>query len=389
MNRILCVFFIVLLAGCQQKSQENHYKEVIVEPPQANVSSNLVAPMSDQSLAINPHAGLDMPAMGSPFTWQVPDGWKQESGEGMRLASFHLISDAQAIDGSIVALGGMAGGLEANLRRWMGQIGLQASPDELGRLIAAAPGTKIKTGQEGKIFDFTNLQSKAKPTDKSMVVVMVTLDEETLFVKMTGALDSVQKNKEDFFKLAGSVEYHAPSGLPAPGAEMNPANPHAGLDMSQAAGFIEAPTTQNLLNWVNPQGWKQEAGKHMRMASFQQIAMPDAIDCYIIALAGPAGGLEANLGRWLGQLGLDASQNTINQLISSAQDIKTKDGLDIKVFDFTGLQAKAGPSDKSMMAAMISLESTTVFIKMTGSIGSVVQNKDNYLKLLGSVTRQK
>jgi len=285
----------------------------------------------------------------------------------------------------------MAGGLEANLRRWMGQIGVQASSDELGGLISSAPGTKIKTGQEGKIFDFTSIQSKAKPTDKSIIVVMVTVDEATLFVKMTGTVDTVSKNKDDFFKLVGSVEYHAPvaDAAAVPSVQTDPnADPHAGLDMSAMGGIIEAPTQQNILNWVSPQAWKEEPGRHMRMVSFHLIADPQAIDCYIIALAGPAGGLEANLERWLGQLGLPTSSAYVDQLIVSAQGLKTKDGLDVKVFDFSALQAQGNLTDKTMIASMIPVGQTTVFVKMTGSMSSVKQNKDNFLKLLGSISRK-
>ena len=257
-------------------------------------------------------------------------------------------------------------------------------------LIAAASSTRIKTAQAGKVFDFTTIQSKAKASDKSMIVVMVAMNEATLFVKMTGTLDTVSKNKEDFFKLVASVEYHAPSGeMPAPGSEMNSsADPHAGLNMSAMGGLIEAPTSQNILAWVNPEGWKEEAGKHMRMASFHSIADPKAIDCYIIALAGPAGGLEANLERWLGQLGFQPSDDLIKKISTSAQVLQTKDAFEARIFDFTALQTQGSPSDKSMLAAMIALDKTTVFIKMTGSIESVKANKGNFLKLIASIIRK-
>jgi len=404
---ILCVF-IIFFSSCEQKPQETHYKEVIVNSPQVNIPNAPMAAVpvdqtmpSDQSTPADPHAGLDMSAMGAAlgmdnsassnmFTWKVPDGWKQEAGGGMRLATFHLLSDAKAIDCSIVSLGGVAGGLEANLRRWMGQIGVKATSDELSTLISSAPSTKIKTGQDGKIFDFTSIQTKARATDKSLIVVMAILDESTLFVKMAGTVDTVSKSKADFFKLAGSVEYHAPSGNAAlPSTGMNPsADPHAGLDMSQMGSLIEAPTTQNIIAWVSPEGWKEEAGKHMRMVSFHQMDNPDTIDCYIIGLAGPAGGLEANLNRWMGQLGLQVSDDNLKQLIISVQDLTTKGGLGAKVFDFTILQPQGSPSDKTMIAAMIALDQTTVFVKMTGSIESVKKNKDNFLKLLGSIARK-
>jgi len=182
----------------------------------------------------------------------------------------------------------------------------------------------------------------------------------------------------------------APQANPtsAPAVDVLPADPHAGLDMSAMGGLISQPTSQNLLAWGRPEGWKEEAGTHMRMATFHQIADPNAIDCSIIALGGPAGGPEANLSRWMGQLGLQAPDDSLKKLLMSAQDVTTKGGFQAKVFDFTVLQPQGSPSDKSMIAAMITVDQTTVFVKMTGSIGSVKQNKDNFLKLLGSITRK-
>jgi len=392
---ILCLFSI-FLTSCDQKPQETHYKEVIVESPQQAIVPTVPAASSEP--LTDPHAGLDMaaagaalgmnsPVSGNMFTWAVPQGWKEEPGEGMRLATFHLLSDTKAFDCSIVSLGGMAGGLEANLRRWMGQIGVKATDDDLSKLIASAPGTKIKTGQDGKVFDFTTIQARARRSDKSMIVVMVIMDEATLFVKMTGTVSTVSKNKESFFKLAGSVEFHGPQEN-ASNPTANPADPHAGLDMSSMGALISQPTIQNLLVWVNPEGWKEEPGTHMRMATFRSLADPKAIDCSIIGLAGPAGGPEANLTRWMGQLGLQPSDDLLRQLIVSAQDLKAKDGLEAKVFDFTVLQPQADPSEPSMIAAMIAVDQTTVFVKMTGSIASVKQNRDNFLKLLGSIARK-
>lgn len=366
---ILCIF-IFLLSSCEQKPQEIHYKEIAVESPQPD----------------NPHAGLDMSSMALPMgmkasqdnmvTWTTPEGWKQETGAGMRLATFHLKSNPKDIDCSIVSLGGIAGGLEANLRRWMGQIGVGASAEELSRLIASAPSVSIQSGQEGKVFDFTTIQSKAKSTDKSMVVVMVITGEGTLFIKMTGALDSVSRNKEDFFKLVKSTGYHLPS------------DPHAGLDMSSMGDLISQPTSQNLISWISPEGWKEDPGKHMRMATFHPLDNPQSIDCSIIALGGPAGGLEANLNRWMGQLGLPASEDQLKQLLMSVQNVTTKGGFEAKVFDFTVLQLQGNPSDKSMLAAMITVNQVTVFIKMTGTIEEIKKNRTAFLQLLQSIQRK-
>ncbi len=176
---ILCLC-VVLLSSCQQQPQERHYTEINIEAVQVAVPSV--------------SAAADM------LTWEIPTGWRQVAGEGMRVVTFQLISDAKAIDCSIVALGRMAGTLEANLRRWMGQIQLQASSQELKTLIDAAASVRIKSGQEAHIFDFTNL-----PSDQSMIVSMITMEDATVFVKMTGSVVLVKENKNGFLKLLGSI----------------------------------------------------------------------------------------------------------------------------------------------------------------------------------------
>lgn len=165
-------------------------------------------------------------------------------------------------------------------------------------------------------------------------------------------------------------------------------NPHSGMDMAAMGGVIAAPVAQDMLSWECPKGWKEKPGEHMRMASFYLGDDPKAIDGYIIALRGPAGVLESNLPRWSQQIGLKASDDDLKQMAHLAQSIKTKDGLDVKVFDFTTLQSQGKPSDKSLMAAMIVLGDTSIFVKMTGSLESVGQNKSNFLKLIGSIVRK-
>lgn len=127
------VFLLFYLAVAGKSPKRAIIKEIVIEAPQANapvipaVQTMPVTPLpADRTTPADPHAGLDMSAMGAAlgmdslmgnmFTWTAPEGWKQEAGGAMRLATFHLRSDAKAIDCSIVSLGGMAGGLEANLR---------------------------------------------------------------------------------------------------------------------------------------------------------------------------------------------------------------------------------------------------------------------------------
>ena len=150
---IIC-FFVVLFTGCQQKQQERQYTEIVTEVNQVKVTSiPALEPVSQKMIA-----------------WEAPDGWKEKAGTAMRMASFYQASDPEAIDCSIIALRGPAGGLEANLARWTGQIGLEASNDNIKHLTDSAQSLKTKDGLEVKVFDFTAYRSKVRPLIKACLL---------------------------------------------------------------------------------------------------------------------------------------------------------------------------------------------------------------------------
>ncbi|MDE2008674.1 MAG: hypothetical protein KGJ09_01190 [Candidatus Omnitrophica bacterium] len=156
-------------------------------------------------------------------------------------------------------------------------------------------------------------------------------------------------------------------------------NPHAGLENSAMAGeALPSPYT-----WIIPQGWKQGPAKMMRLVSFYKEGAPDAFDCYIVALPGTAGGQEANLKRWMGQVDIDPSDANYQKLLDNARTIQTQGGLQARFYDLTLLQQEA--SDKSMIAAIIATGDTTIFVKMTGTRAHVKQNQKGFLELLKSL----
>ena len=195
MRNILVILFIVL-AGCGEKPQVRQYTEIMMDAPQT-----MTGPVES-----DPHAGLDMAAASAmaaahnagaaKIVWDVPAGWAQEPGGNMRLATFRLAADPQAFDCSIVSLPGGAGGLEANLKRWMGQIHLDVSDEQLAQFMAAS---------KDNVFDFTQMQKGRDHLTDSMIAAMIEVDTDTIFVKMKGTIAAVSKNKDSFLVLVKSV----------------------------------------------------------------------------------------------------------------------------------------------------------------------------------------
>lgn len=262
MKNLLLILLIVLVTGCEQNQKPRQYTQVETPTtpraeapadPQIELKSmgknitpeahkkleEMIAAGQDPHVGLNfsgmangkdphtgmdmsgmvkgkdPHAGMDMSAMAgmvgdvapqqSKFDWNIPKGWQVGPNKGpMRVASFQLSSDPQALDCSIVSLGGMAGGLEANLKRWMGQIGLQAADDKIQQLINSAPTIKTKSGWEAKLYDFTTLQ-QAEAASKSMIAAILSIDNATVFVKVTGNAQVLNQNREGFLELVKSL----------------------------------------------------------------------------------------------------------------------------------------------------------------------------------------
>lgn len=182
---------LITLTGCEQKSPERQYTEVVIEAPKAGMSA-----MTD------PHAGMDISAT-PDLTWTLPQGWMEGTAGGMRLATFHLKNDPKDIDVSIVVLDGMAGGLESNLSRWLGQIQLPAAENDLKRLIAEAQSVRTKDRSEAKVYDLTGLTGEGNAA--SMIVAVISADSKTVFVKMTGNKNNCLRQKDSFLGLVRSI----------------------------------------------------------------------------------------------------------------------------------------------------------------------------------------
>ncbi len=176
---------LITLTGCEQKPLERQYTEVIIEAPKAGMPAMMPA------------------AHAADLTWTLPQGWMEGAAQGMRLATFHLKNDPKDIDVSIVVLDGMAGGLESNLGRWLGQIQLPASENDLKKLIAEAQNVRTRDRSEAKVYDLTGLTKEGNAA--SMIVAVISVNSKTVFVKMTGNKNNCRQQKDSFLKLVRSI----------------------------------------------------------------------------------------------------------------------------------------------------------------------------------------
>jgi hypothetical protein len=169
----------LFLTACNDDPQPRRYREIAARGEGSNLQRGTL----------------------SNISWKLPAGWTvQPEGDPLRLTGFwapdpELLAagqtDPDPVDVSIVQLGGMAGGLEANVTRWLGQIGVPAS--QASAAIAAATPVKTASGQTGVVVDFTGFMSGDLTQSKSIVGAILEVDGGTMFVKAMGQKPKVAR----------------------------------------------------------------------------------------------------------------------------------------------------------------------------------------------------
>lgn len=176
------------MSGCKDRDSEVKTYTTDKTPPASQ------APQVEQFPQAPPAATA--PQQTGPFAWDLPEGWIAQPGSGMRLATFLVPVGQTQVECSVIALGGPAGGVVANVNRWRGQIGLPAVD------AAAVQSSAIRA--EGKLgeFQYFKLINEDQP-GKAFLAAILPAGERTLFIKIDAPaadLDAVESSFVDFCK---------------------------------------------------------------------------------------------------------------------------------------------------------------------------------------------
>ena len=141
------------------------------------------------------------PSMPSPtgpreLAWDLPKGWSEARGSGMRYAT--LKPGVAGLEVSVVVLSGAAGGELGNVNRWRGQVGLPPM-DEAARA-RARESVRAKVG-EVSLYDFVS----GGELQQRMLAGLLLAGDQTWFFKLTGGAAAVGAAKPDFVKLLTSL----------------------------------------------------------------------------------------------------------------------------------------------------------------------------------------
>lgn len=192
MNLVFLGAALLVVAACSREPHVREYDEVVIKPSPVEAAFD----------------GSGPGAVTAPLAWQTPAGWQALPGDGIRLAAFRLERDGRRAETTVVMLGGAAGGVEANVVRWLEQLGLQLAGDELAQFLAAGAPVATRGGLRLTVYDFTRLTAGG---GESMLAAVGPALDQTLFVKMSGDGALVAAARNDFLDLIGSLQLAAAS----------------------------------------------------------------------------------------------------------------------------------------------------------------------------------
>ena len=291
------------------------------------------------------------------FTWVLPEGWEEVAPTSMRQANFRVAGDPSA-ECYLTLLPGGAGGVEANVNRWRGQLGLDPLSMEE---IDALPREILVRGEAvfvDMVGDYRGMGSEAKP-DYRMAGLILEAPSATLFLKMVGPSSVIDGEIRSFLELGASFDLAQPD-VPASSA-------------NSAQG----------LAWQPPDGWLRGRERSMRLVTFTPEGTSDT-ECYVTVLPGEAGGVAANMNRWRSQMG-QAPYSEAEIAGLERRDVLGAEAVFIEIDgDFTGMSG-GQISGARFLGMVCNVGSATLFVKMTGPAAVIDAERDNFYAFCDSL----
>ena len=187
--RISASIILITATSCSDRPYEKrHYQEVAIRQPLGTQSE---APSSNNTTeTVN-------------LAWTVPSNWFVKPATPPRIATF-LFGPNQGGECSITSFPGDVGGLAANATRWAGQLNLAPVADEMATFVDKTETFVTDVGWTGKILNFDVLLPSDEPQTPSMRVAILTVQDSTIFVKLTGSQALLQGVHEQFIDFCQS-----------------------------------------------------------------------------------------------------------------------------------------------------------------------------------------
>lgn len=148
--------------------------------------------------------------------------------------------------------------------------------------------------------------------------------------------------------------------------------------------ITNADTASLELEWILPEGWEEAAASGVRMATFLPPQTPaDLAECSLVAFPGEVGGLDANLIRWAGQIGVEPDTDQLQAIKDEASPLQLEGQvLPIMLYDLSMITRDG---DQNILAAVAAKDGYSIFLKFMGEPSVLNQHREGFLELAASL----
>ncbi len=376
-----CVGMAALfVASCSQEESIRVFEVVVPEASPRDLMSEAAPPASAVAAAGSVVADQDRvsdgPSQGGrQIRWETPDGWQTRPLTQFINRGYYLLPGPPEArpELTISAYPGAAGGLDANLNRWRGQLGLEPLDSEA---LAAELETIEVSGMELVLCDFTGNAPDGSPS--RTLGAVIEFPDETWFFKLTGNPDVLTVSHPTFGAFLRTLELEE-GGESGTAAALPPAYGQGTPPPAQPA-IGEAPS----VSYQVPQGWSESPASGMRAASFQIDAGDNfEVDVSLVRLGGAGAGDAMNVNLWREQLGL---ATVSDEQATAALDLLEVGPFQARIFD----QASDDPIIQGtrrarILAALFDHGGTTWVLRARGADEHVAAERERFLSFLESL----
>ena len=302
----------------------------------------------------------------------------------MRVASFKVAdTNGKQADVSVVPLPGEAGGDFSNVNRWRGQVGLApVSEDDLKKL---AQPVEL-AGQPADLYEQDGKNPAGEPT--RILAVIQRRDGMAWFFKMTGDSQLVTREKTNFVKFLGTIQFTAGEAVAAvptsspPFADGTLPAGHPDISTAPSSAVSDLASTAGKPRWNVPSGWKEVPGGQFLAAKFVIAGNGGAQAAVnVSSSAGNGGGVAANVNRWRKQLGLGELSG--DELAKVVRPITTTSG-QATLVEMSGTDARGG-QPASLVGAIVLQPGQAWFYKLMGAAPIVEAQKGAFTSFVQAV----
>jgi hypothetical protein len=191
---IVGICSILLIAGCGQDESTTYEvpKESSSAPAQ---TQSVMGSQSDMEAVQAAHSMMEKALPQNEFSADLPEGWTEKTGSGMRKASWTI--GETSIDFYLIALS--MGDVPSNVNRWRGQVGLpEATPEEIDAAV-------VTLDAEGHAVSYIEIYNEEG--GKGIIAAILDLAPSYWYFTAKGSVEELKANADDIRAFIGSIKF--------------------------------------------------------------------------------------------------------------------------------------------------------------------------------------